>query len=203
MTSSRARACLLACVFLAGLLSSRAFAQETRGGVIAVKDSSTGALVPNIGDDTNDSTRATVVVFPDNEPFNLAQVGASAVVANRCEREEPIWVSITQTANTQLITGTASERIYICSLHLVTATAQNVALVDGTGTTCATGVAGVEGFGGSTAATGWNLAANSGLVLPSGQNPYGRTTTNQDNVCLLQSGAGQVSGGLSYVSMAP
>jgi hypothetical protein len=124
-------------------------------------------------------------------------------VAERCRREDLLYVSINQTANTQLVTGTASERIYICSLHFTTATAQNIALVDGTGTTCGTGTSGVEGFGGSTAATGWNLAANSGVVLPVGVNAWGRTTTNADNVCLFQSGSGQVSGGLSYLSVAP
>lgn len=145
----------------------------------------------------------TIGTFPDNEPINVAQVGGTAIVSGRCEREEPIRISINQIANTQIITGIASEKIYICSIHLITATAQNIALVDGTGTTCATAPSGVVGFGGATAATGWNFAANSGIVLPSDKNPYGETSTAADNVCLFQSGAGQVSGGLTYVSLAP
>lgn len=150
----------------------------------------------NIGD-------VDVLTFPDNEPFNQAQRGGTALIAGRCEREEPIYLSISQTANTQLITGTASERIFICSFHVVTATAQNIALVDGTGSVCATGPVGVEGFGGATAATGWNFAANGGISLPATTQSYGRTGTNADNICLFQSGAGQVSGGLTYVSIAP
>lgn len=145
----------------------------------------------------------TIGTFPDNEPFNQNQRGGTAVVAGRCEREEPIYLAINQTGNTQLATGTASERIYICSLHVNTATAQNVALVSGTGSTCGTSTAGLEGFGGATAGTGWNFAANGGIVLPATTQAYGRTDTNQDNLCLFQSGAGQVSGGLTYVSLAP
>jgi hypothetical protein len=142
----------------------------------------------------------SVQVFPDNEPFNQAQIGGTAVVAGRCEREARTFVAINQTGNTQLITGTAAERIYICSINLVTATAQNIALVSGTGSVCATSTSGLEGFGGATAATGWNFAANGGIAYGDGVGELGRTDTDADNVCLFQSGSGQVSGGLSYVS---
>lgn len=134
------------------------------------------------------------------QPTNVSQIGGTAVVASRCLREEPTYITINQTANAQLATGVAAERIYICSFNFVTATAQNVALVSGTGTTCGTSTSGVTGFGGATAATGYNLAANGGIVLPGSANPYGQTDTNADNLCLFQSGVGQVSGGLTYVS---
>lgn len=142
----------------------------------------------------------TIQTFPDNEPFNQAQVGGTAVVAQRCMREEKTYVSINQTVGTQLATGTASERIYVCSINLVTATAQNIAMVSGTGSVCATSTSGLEGFGGATAATGWNFAANSGISYGAGGYAVGRTDTDADNVCLFQSGSGQVSGGFSYVS---
>jgi len=105
--------------------------------------------------------------------------------------------NIDQTSGEQLITGVSGRRVYICSLNLVTATAQNVALVAGTGTVCATSTVPFPGTsGGSTAATGWNFAANSGIVLGSGSVGHvGKSTVNADNVCLLQSGSGQISGG--------
>lgn len=131
---------------------------------------------------------------------DVTKVGGATAHLDPCQREAKIRVSISQTSGTQLIAGTASERIYICSLHLVTATAQNIALVSGTGTTCGTSTSGVEGFGGSTAATGWNFAANGGIALAASGFAYGNTDTDQDNVCLLQSGSGQISGGLTYVS---
>jgi hypothetical protein len=109
------------------------------------------------------------------------------------------YANIVQTAGAQIITGVSGRRIYICSLNLVTATAQNIAVVAGTGTTCATTTVAVPGTsGGATAATGWNLAANSGIVIGGGGSAIAKTTVNADNLCILQSGAGQVSGAIAY-----
>jgi hypothetical protein len=102
------------------------------------------------------------------------------------------WTAVNQTASTQIITGAASKQTYICNVFLFSATAQNINIVEGTGTTCATGTAGM--LGGATAATGPNLAANQGFVLPASTVPWLKTATAADNVCLLQSGTGQVSG---------
>jgi hypothetical protein len=107
------------------------------------------------------------------------------------------FISINQTANAQLTTGYAG-KIYICSLNIVSATAQNIALVEGTGSTCGTGTAGVGGFGGATAATGYNFAANGGIAYGNGSSSIGAEVTAGDSLCLLQSGTGQVSGGMSY-----
>jgi len=130
---------------------------------------------------------------------NIKQIGGTAVVADPCQANTKNFVSVNQTANTRLVVGTASKKIYVCSINLVTATAQNIAVVEGTGTTCATGTAGVQGFGGATAATGWNLAANGGLTYGNGASALGAEGTAADDLCLLQSSTGQVSGGLSYV----
>lgn len=139
------------------------------------------------------------VALPANQSVNEAQIGGSAVVADPCQTSAKLYISITQTANTKLVTGTSSKKISICSIHLVTATAQNIALVEGTVTTCGTGTAGVSGFGGATAATGWNLAANGGLTYGNGASALGQEGTAADDLCLFQSSSGQVSGGLSYV----
>jgi hypothetical protein len=130
---------------------------------------------------------------------NQAQVGGTAVVADPCRANTKSYVSISQTGNTQLVTGTSGKKIYICSIHVVTVTAQDVALVEGTGSTCGSGTAGVQGFGGSTAATGWNFAANGGIAYGNGGYSLGAEGTATDNLCLFNSGSGQVSGGLSYV----
>jgi hypothetical protein len=200
--------------------------------------------VATIAGGDNNIGNVDIVTFPDNEPFNMAQISGTAASVNNgaadagtlrvtvasdttgvlsvddnagslsvdfngvqpyvgpCAREAVSRVSISQTAGAQLITGTASERIYICSLHIVTATAQNIALVSGTGTVCASDPSGVVGFGGSTAATGWNFAANGGIQMAYNPASYGHTDTDADNVCLLMSGSGQISGGLTYVSAA-
>jgi hypothetical protein len=125
--------------------------------------------------------------------------GTNTLVVDPCKAQTKFYVSISQTANTQLVTGTASKKIYICSIHVVVAVVTNVALVEGTGSVCATGTAGVSGFGGATAATGWNFAANGGIALGNGDAAVGAEGTNADNLCLFNSGSGQVSGGISYV----
>jgi hypothetical protein len=116
-----------------------------------------------------------------------------------CKGLTKLYASISQTANTQLVAGTASKKIYVCSIHVVAAAATNVAVVEGTGSVCATGTAGVSGFGGATAATGWNFAANGGIALGNGDSSLGAEGTSGDNLCIFNSGSGQVSGGISYV----
>ncbi|MBZ5697114.1 MAG: hypothetical protein LAN18_01055 [Acidobacteriia bacterium] len=125
--------------------------------------------------------------------------GANTAVVDPCKGQTKLYASISLTANTQLVTGTSAKKIYICSFHIVTASAENVALVEGTGTVCGTGTAGVGGFGGSSAATGWNFAANGGIAMGNGDSSIGAEGTNANNVCLLVSGSGQKSGGFSYV----
>jgi hypothetical protein len=125
--------------------------------------------------------------------------GTNTLVVDPCQAQTKLFVSINQTANAQLVAGTASKKIYICSIHVVVAAATNVALVEGTGAVCATGTAGVSGFGGATAATGWNFMANGGIALGNGNASVGAEGTNADNLCLFNSGSGQVSGGISYV----
>lgn len=146
------------------------------------------------------SDSLTIGTFPDNEPINVAQKGGATVIAGPCEREVPLYAQINQATDAQIITGTASERIYICSAMLVSATAQNVAVIDGTGSVCATSPTGL--LGGSTAATGQNLAANGGFVLPFNPGGWAKTSTDADNVCIDQSSTGQVSGVITYVSVA-
>ena len=103
---------------------------------------------------------------------------------------------ISQTAGAQIITGAASKQTYLCSILLVSATAQSVNFVEGTGTTCGTGTAGLTG--GTTAATGLSLAANGAVSRGVGSELTTFTTTAADNVCLLQSSTGQVSGVIIY-----
>jgi hypothetical protein len=126
--------------------------------------------------------------------------GTNFLVVDPCKAQTKSYASISQTASTQLVAGTASKKIYVCSIHVVVAAATNVAVVEGTGTVCGTGTAGVGGFSGSTAATGWNFAANSGIALGNGDSSLGAEVASGDNLCIFNSGSGQVSGGISYVA---
>jgi hypothetical protein len=125
--------------------------------------------------------------------------GVNFLVVDPCKGQAKFYASINQTANTQLVAGTASKKIYVCSIQVVAAAAANVAVVEGTGSVCATGTAGVSGFGGATAATGWNFAANGGIALGNGDSSLGAESAGGDNLCIFNSGSGQISGGISYV----
>jgi hypothetical protein len=125
--------------------------------------------------------------------------GSNFLVVDPCLGQAKLFASINQTANTQLVSGTVSKKIYVCSIHLVAAVATNVAVVEGTGSVCGTGTAGVSGFGGASAATGWNFAANGGIALGNGASSLGAEGSSGDNLCVFSSGSGQVSGGISYV----
>jgi len=124
--------------------------------------------------------------------------GVNFFVVDPCKAQTKLYASINQTGNTQLVAGTAAKKIYVCSIHVVAAAATNIAVVEGTGSVCATGTAGVSGFGGATAATGWNFAGNGGIALGNGDSSLGAEGTSGDNLCIFNSGSGQVSGGISY-----
>lgn len=110
------------------------------------------------------------------------------------------WKPINTTANVQLITASAGQFVYICSINIVVGAADNVALVEGTGATCGTGTAGM--MGGATAATGWNFGANGGIAHGSGFGAVAKTATAGDNVCLLVSAAAQASGSVSWTALS-
>jgi len=124
--------------------------------------------------------------------------GTNVALVDPCESGTFTITPISLTASTQIITGTSSVKVYICHIHLVVAAATNVALVEGTGSVCATNIAGMAG--GSTAATGWNFAANSGIALGNGKVSVMQAAANAANVCLLLSAANQTSGTVKWVT---
>jgi len=136
--------------------------------------------------------------FATGQGFKITD-GTNFWVVDPCKAAVKFYASINQTGNTQLVAGTVSKKIYVCSIHVVAAAATNIAVVEGTGSVCATGTAGVTGFGGATAATGWNFAGNGGIALGNGDSSLGAEGTSGDNLCIFNSGSGQVSGGISYV----
>jgi hypothetical protein len=128
------------------------------------------------------------------KPISISLVGN---VQDACAQGTGSSGNINLTASGQLVTGVAGKQTYFCGFNIITGTAQNIALVEGTGSTCATGIAGMAG--GTTAATGWNFAANGGLVNGGGGYWVYKTATAGDNVCLLLSGTGQTSGSYRIV----
>lgn len=104
--------------------------------------------------------------------------------------------AISQTANARIVGGQGARFVYICHYEVVGADAENLSVVEGTGTTCGTGTVAV--IGGATAANGMNFAAGGGLVAGNGATWIARTAATNTDLCLFQSGAGRVAGVIKY-----
>ena len=130
---------------------------------------------------------------------NQTQVGGSTIVPSICQVNTRTYtpISITSIASTKVIVGASGKKTYICGILLTTAVANNIALVEGTGTNCGSSTTGVSG--GSTSANGYNLPANGGLSIPFAGWPQMQTATNTDDFCIITSSAGPVAGGVTWV----
>ena len=106
-------------------------------------------------------------------------------------------VTATTTEITASLAG-SSTHYYICSVALVTAAANNVAIVDDNTDGCGSPTAGV--MGGVTAAEGFPLAANGGLTLGNGASSVARTVTSNSVLCIITSAATQLSGTIVVVA---
>lgn len=103
-------------------------------------------------------------------------------------------------SNLKIVTKASSKKIYICSINVgPVASAVNVGLIEGTKTTneCDTAAAGLNESG-TTAARGWNFAANGGITFGNGIGVLYKTANANDDVCLVFSGAVQVNGSITY-----
>jgi hypothetical protein len=105
-------------------------------------------------------------------------------------------VNIVTAVTTLIVTGVSGRHVRICGISLVTAGANNVNFLSGTGATCGTGTTGMAG--GTTAATGYNFAANGGIAQGSGIGIINQTNATGDSVCIITSAAVQLSGRISY-----
>jgi hypothetical protein len=105
-------------------------------------------------------------------------------------------ISMTTATTLRIVAPSASKKTYICGLFLISAIANNVAIVEGTGGTCGTGTAGV--IGGTTAANGVNAAANGGFVLPAGKVAQAITVGTNVDLCLITSSAGPLTGVIKW-----
>ena len=167
------------------------------GTNISTGTGASGAGIPRVTVSNDSNVLATQSGTWTVQPGNT-QNTTGWLVEQGCAGQTVANTTVTPisiTASTRILTGVASKKYYVCSINLVAGAADNVALVEGTGTVCATGIAGMAG--GTTAATGWNLAANGGLTLGAGTGLIFKTATAADDVCLLVSSGAQVSGSIT------
>jgi hypothetical protein len=173
----------------------------TSQNVAEINDASNNCVFPNaITDGAGAANRAAVKAASTapaaTDPALVVGVSPNSLGCAGASIANTTSTPISITSGTQIISGVSSKQVYVCSINLIVSGADNVALVEGTGSICATGTAGISG--GSTAATGWNFAANGGLTLGSGVGIVARTVTAADNVCLLVGGGAQVSGNIIW-----
>ena len=86
-------------------------------------------------------------------------------------------------------------RVFICGVVFVSSAAQSVSIVEGTGAACGTNTLGL--IGAPTAAGGMSIGASGGMssIAPF---PWLATATAGNNVCILLSSTGRVSGVITY-----
>lgn len=150
------------------------------------------------------------VALPANQSVNLSQVNGTTPTEKAASTSPALTdtslvvvqspnpsvscttnIAINQTSSTDLHTFTSVG--HICSIMLVSATAQSVSLIEGTGTVCASGTAAI--IGGPSASMA--LAANGGFSM-SNDRAVIKMANSADHLCLLQSGGGNVSGIITY-----
>jgi len=171
-------------------ISIMAVLKQVSASVQAIATSIAGSLtigtLPNEGQQT--MANSISVAIASDQTF-----------ADACDKraKTSIPFSISSATTTQLVAQSASNKLYVCAFHIVVGAANNVALVEDDTSACASPTAGMAG--GTTAATGWNFAANGGLTLGNGQGTVMVTAATNRFVCLITSGTAQTSGSMSYV----
>lgn len=105
-------------------------------------------------------------------------------------------IATNTTTLTQIIAASGSTKVHICSLAIISASANTVALVYGTGSNCATG--GTALIGSTTVANSMSFSANGGLTFGNGGGSVAVTPASQA-VCITLGTAAFVSGNLTYV----
>jgi hypothetical protein len=155
-------------------------------------------------DTDNDAIGATAAAVPGEAVYVAGTDGTNVTpfYVDPCEREARTQyrVDIVTATTVEIAAAVASEFYYICSVNLLTAGANNVAIIeDDSATNCPSPSAGVS-TGGTTAAEGYNFAANGGIVVGNGQKWVMKTTTANRSFCIITSGAFQLSGTITFVS---
>lgn len=168
---------------------------------VTVADDSTGEI--RVADDAgNQIPSSTAAMALNSRGLNVRRVSPDPC-GN--EKATPFNVNLASATTTLVATGVGSEHVYICAVNIMVGGAQGLAFIAGTGATCGTSTAGMNG--GTTGATGWQMAANGGIVLPAAGFSHMSTEISGgatgDSVCIVTSTAAQTSGTISYVIQAP
>jgi hypothetical protein len=107
------------------------------------------------------------------------------------------------TSGGSIITAASAKKAYICSISIITSTAANVSLIEGTGSSVCTGgsTGGVFLNTGVTAANGAAFAANGGIQTGVGMGTVAQNAVANQNICVAftTTNTPQVNVHVSYV----
>lgn len=177
----------------------------TNFGVYAEDAAETaGANLSMAGSVRRDTAASSAGASGDNATINTDATGLLwARLADPCSALAKTYLPINiSTATTTEITPSlagASNHYYVCSINIgPVAGAQNLALVDDDTDNCASVTSGLAG--GTTAGSGWNIAANGGLTMGNGLGSIARTGGTNRVLCLVSSAAVQTSGVITVVA---
>jgi hypothetical protein len=129
--------------------------------------------------------------------FMAVTAQAQTTTGDPCTIGRGTDIAFSNTASAVIIPGAPNQRVHICFLFIGTSGAQNISIVEGTGTACATGQKIMIGGPG---ATGPASQANGTWIMGNGGGTITQSTVGGNDVCLLQSAAGQVAGSAMYVA---
>lgn len=164
-------------------------------------------VVEKAGNTAAVSDKAVVVADPNVLLAVQAQIPActstpcnviGSISADPCSSLAKSNAPVSQTTSTQVITGSATKKTFICSILLMASPSETINIIEGTGSVCATSPAAV--IGSTVALSGGSIIAQGGLTYGSGSGtvaPAGASTA--DNVCLQQLSTSRVWGNISYV----
>jgi len=168
-------------------------------GGSAVSTAATGVQKIGVVGNAGAALDAAIGAAPPANGLPAPGVGSGATggfLTNITVCDSFVNINISTATTTLLVTGVSGRQVRICSISLIAAGADNVALISGTGATCATGTTGMTG--GTTPATGYNFAANGGMAQGSGIGIINQTNATGDSVCAVTSAAVQLSGRIAY-----
>lgn len=182
-------------------LTSLATIATNTGAAIPAGSAVIGGVKVYDGGGTNqlavNGSGQAAVQAPPSLPLPTGAATAANQTADPCSLalKTNLPISFQATASAQLIALSGSTKIYVCSLSLIASVATNFSLTGGTGTNCGTPAALI---GTTTASNGVPLAANGGLTLGNGAGTVAVTGAGSE-LCIVQSGAGNIVGNLTYV----
>jgi hypothetical protein len=159
---------------------------------------------PLVGAVRTDTPAALANTTNEIAPLASSALGGLYVASasDPCSRlaKTVIVINIASATTTELTPSLAgaSNNYYVCSLTLVAAATQAFALTDDDSDNCGSVTSGMAG--GTTAATGFNFAANGGMTFGNGMGTIFKTNGTNRVICGVTSTTGQLSGTMTVVA---